>query len=150
MQGLERPALLHEPGGQVVEQLRVRGRGAAGAEVAGGRDQRLAEVVHPDAVDDDPAGQRVVGGGDGPGQVEPSAAVGEGRRMVAGQDAEELAGHALARLGGIAADEDARVVRLGRVDQHHRPGRGLAGRLHDHPIELDLLAAEGVLLARDM
>ena len=67
--------------------------------------------------------------------------------MRAGQDAKELAGNAFSGLGRIAADEHARIVRFGRVDQHHRTRAGLAGRLHDHPIELDLLAAEGVLLA---
>ena len=55
----------------------MAGRRAAGAEVAGGRYQGLAEVVHPDAIDDHAAGHRVVGGGDGPGQVNPAAAMRE-------------------------------------------------------------------------
>jgi len=49
-------------------------RAAAEAEVAGRGDERLTEVVHPDAVDQDAGRQRVVRGGDRAGQVEPAAA----------------------------------------------------------------------------
>ena len=60
-------------------------RVAAQAEVAGCSHQALAEVVHPDAVDHDARGQRVVLAGDGPGQFQPAAALAERLPLVAGQ-----------------------------------------------------------------
>ena len=147
VQRLERPALVLEPGGQVVEQLGMAGRRAAGAEVAGGRHQRLAEVVHPDAVDDDPAGERIVGRRDRPGQVEPAAAV---RERPAIRRRPGPAGTAGARdrpagTGCPARRSAARTARRRRSSTIAR-GQGVGG-LHGHPVELGQLAAEGVLLA---
>ena len=59
MQRLEPPAVRDIPRGQPVEQLRVRGRAAVEAEIAGRGDDPLAEVVVPEAVDHDPRRQGV-------------------------------------------------------------------------------------------
>ena len=45
------------------------------AEVARRADEAAAEVVLPDAIDDDAGRQRVVRAGDGLGQLEPAAAL---------------------------------------------------------------------------
>ena len=58
MQPFERPAIGHEARGQIVEQFGMRGLFALNAEIAGGGDQRLAEMPAPDAVHDDARGQR--------------------------------------------------------------------------------------------
>ena len=53
----------------------MRRRIAADAEVAGRADERRIEVVHPEAVDDDAGGERVVIGDDRLGQFQPAAAL---------------------------------------------------------------------------
>ena len=67
VQPLERPAVLHEVPGQVIEQRRVRGRLAAQAEVAGRAPPAPAEVIQPHAIDDHARRQRIVRGRRSPG-----------------------------------------------------------------------------------
>ena len=64
MQFLDRPAALHELDGQPIEQLGMRRPCAAVAEIVRRRDEARAEMLLPDAVDDDPRGPRVVGRSD--------------------------------------------------------------------------------------
>ena len=54
VQPLELPAVLDQVGGEPVEQLRVRRPLALGAEIVGRGDNAPAEMVLPEAVDDDP------------------------------------------------------------------------------------------------
>ncbi len=54
MQPLQRPAVFHKPGDEIVEQGRMRGEGAGRPEIAGRVDQTAPEMLLPDAVDDDP------------------------------------------------------------------------------------------------
>ena len=70
--------MVHEPVGQIVEQLRVRRRRAHVAEVVGRVDDATAEVVVPDAVHDRPAGEQVVRA------REPSRQGGAARAFVVG------------------------------------------------------------------
>ena len=67
--------LVHEPRGEVVEQLGVAGGFGLHAQVVGRADEALAEMVHPDAVDHDAGGERVVLAGDGLGEFEAAAAL---------------------------------------------------------------------------
>ena len=60
MDMLQRPAVIHEFGGEEIEQLRVRGPGAVEAEVARRIHEAGPEVVMPEAVDDDAGGQRML------------------------------------------------------------------------------------------
>ena len=76
MQPLDRPAATHELRRQPVEQLRVRRCFAAEAEVRRGRDEALAEMPLPDAVDHHACCQRIVGRGHPVRQFPPSAAAG--------------------------------------------------------------------------
>ena len=119
MQRLDRPAVLDEPGGQVIEELGVGRRLAPHAEIARCRDQGRAEVVHPDPVDQGAGRQRVVGAGDGPRQLEPAAAVDERFPLGTGQRGEEPARHRFAQVVGIAAHKDTRLDRRGCVFQAH-------------------------------
>ncbi len=138
VQRLERPAGRDELGGQVVEQLGMAGRVAAHAEVAGRRDQPLAEMPLPHAVDQHAGRQRVLGVGDGPGQIEPAAPFGERSTVRARQHLQEPPRDRRARPSRIAANEDVRVDRLRRVDKHHRP-RGAPGCV---PFDLGDLAVK--------
>ena len=103
----------------------MRGRAAASAEVAGRRDQRLAEMVHPDAVDDDPAGERIVGRGDRPGEIEPAAAVGKRQRWSPARTRRNCRGTRSPGWRGRPARKRA-ARQLGRVGQDHGPGAALA------------------------
>ena len=73
MQRLERPARCRRIGGPASRAARGGSAARQRAEVAGGADQSPAEVVLPDPVDHHARRQRIVGAGDGPGQLEPAA-----------------------------------------------------------------------------
>src|SRR4029453_3076085 len=96
-------------------------RGGPRPEITRVFDQWLAEMVHPAAVHDHPAGEWVARRSDGPRQVEPAAAMRERPPCAPRRDRDELSRHVFALLGRIAADEDARLTRLFRVAEHHRP-----------------------------
>ena len=86
-------------------------------------DQPLAEVPEPDAVDQHPGRQRVLGVGDRLGQLEPAASFLERPTVGPGEHAEEPPRDGRARPARIAADEDVRLDRLGGVVHHHGPRR---------------------------
>jgi len=56
VEAFETPAVVHEVGCEPVEEVRVGGRVAEAAEVAGGGGEALTEVLLPDAVDEDACG----------------------------------------------------------------------------------------------
>ena len=84
VQAFDPPAAFDEIGGEPVEQFGVAGGFAVGAEVAGGADEASAEMVLPDAVDQDAGRERVVFVADPVGQGE--AAGGLRRRLERGED----------------------------------------------------------------
>ena len=59
MEPFDGPAIFHEVVGEPVEEFGMRGRTAEGSEIGGTGGQGFAEMVLPDAVDDDACGQRV-------------------------------------------------------------------------------------------
>ena len=61
MQRLQRPIAIQQLASQPVEQLRMAGRLAADAKIAGRQHQRLAKVVHPEAVGDHAPRQWIFG-----------------------------------------------------------------------------------------
>ncbi|MFM1944029.1 MAG: hypothetical protein RI897_3011 [Verrucomicrobiota bacterium] len=63
------PSVLDEFGGEPVEEFRVSGRDAVGAEVTGGGGDAGAEGVVPEAVDEDAGGEWVLGVGDPVGEL---------------------------------------------------------------------------------
>ncbi len=62
-----------EIAGRIIEQIGMRRRRAAHAEVAGRFHQTRSEVVMPDAIDHHPRGERILGIGDGVRRQEPAA-----------------------------------------------------------------------------
>src|SRR2546423_15266759 len=103
MQFFDRPAVVHEMNGQIVEKLRMRWRFAASAKVAGCRNQSVAKMPQPDAVDDDAGGEGIVFIGDGLSELEPAGAVLEGLAIGTGENREKLAGDFLGLSRRIVA-----------------------------------------------
>ena len=68
MQMLHGPAMVHELGGQPVEQLWMRWRGALAAEVENRGHQRPTEMPGPDVIDENARGERIPPVGDPVGQ----------------------------------------------------------------------------------
>ena len=95
----------------------MRRRRAARAEVAGGRHHRLAEVVHPDPVDDDPAVSGFSGAVIACARSSRPLPRGNGRRSGPATTLRNCRGHAVARLGRIAAHENVRIVQLFRIEK---------------------------------
>ena len=93
LDSLERPVLLDQRGGQIVEHLGMGRRIAPQAKIARRVDQRVFEVVHPNPIDDHPGRERIVAAGDRPGQFQPSAAVLERLPIVACEHRQKLPGH---------------------------------------------------------
>ena len=71
------------------------------AEIARSRDQRTAEMVHPDPVDESTGRQRVLAAGDGPRQLQPAAAVLKGFRSAPARTARNRRGAGSPRLLGL-------------------------------------------------
>src|SRR5580658_5964949 len=98
MQALDRPVVGHERRCEVVEQLGMRGRGGPHPEIAGRLNERLPEMMHPNAVDEYARGERIVSRGDRSSQIQATAAVSERQLVITGQNPQELSRHRLTRL----------------------------------------------------
>jgi len=77
VQFFQGPALVHEGGGEVIEEGELHGRRRLNAEVARLVDERFSEVVGPDAVDDDAGGEGIVAAREGLGELKSTTAPGE-------------------------------------------------------------------------
>src|SRR5581483_9724178 len=116
MELLHRPAALDEAAGEPVEQLGVRGRLAAGAEIVGRGDDAASEMPLPDAIDHHARGQRILLVGDPLRELEAAAALLVGRKLLAAEDREEAAGDRRAERLRLAANHDAGVGGLALGD----------------------------------
>ena len=123
MQPLERPPVLHQARGEIIQQLRMAWRVGAYSEVAGRAHEGSDKVVHPDAIGDDAGGQRVIRADNGSGQFQTSAPLGERPAARAFDQLQKLARNFGPGVVRIAPDEDPGIMRRGIVDQDHRPGR---------------------------
>ena len=112
----------------MVEQGGVLAGRGADPEVARGLDERLTEEMHPDAIDHHAGGQRVGRTGDGIGEVESSAALGEFLGRTVGEDREILPRHLLAGARGAAAEEDDALHGFRLILDRHRVRRALRAR----------------------
>ena len=106
----------------------MAGRVAPQPEVAGRGDQPLAEMPEPDAVDEDPRGQRVLA--DRAMAWASSSRplpFWNGRRLWAGEHLEEPPRHGWTGPPWIAPDEDVRLDRLGERRSSPSPAAGDPG-----------------------
>ena len=83
VQFLQAPTFPDEPDREPVEQLGMRGRIGAGAEIARSRDESGSEMLRPDPVDDDAGGEGICRIGDRLGELETPAPDREGRAILA-------------------------------------------------------------------
>ena len=139
-QPLDRPAVLHEPDRQVVEQLGVRRGLARGAEVVGRAHQARAEQPVPGAVDDDAGRQRVVVAGEPGGELATAALVARECGRLAGRSPTRRNPRGrLAEVVDAAADVDPRVADLRLLDHRHRQVPLRPARLEPLQLGLQLL-----------
>src|SRR5207302_9946250 len=88
VEGLDGPTGSNEARGQMIEQFGMGRRFAEGAKVTRGPHQSLAEMVLPDAIDQDPSREGVVLAGNRVSQLEPAASLGKGL-VFAAEDAKK-------------------------------------------------------------
>ena len=127
MQSFDRPVLANQFGGQPVEQFGGYRCGPELPEIVRGFNQPDPEVPLPDAVDDHPAGERVSGIGDPPGQLQPAAfsRPDGGRRMTMCQDGRKASPDFLPQVEVAAATVHSQIRHRPLFDTHHRHlGRG--------------------------
>jgi hypothetical protein len=106
---------------QVVEQQRVGGKIASGTEVIDRAHQALAEQVHPDAVDDDAGGERVLRMGDPLGKLEATALVGGDAGSVRDFGGlNEATGDGGAEIADVAANMNGAIGGLRVIEHAHR------------------------------
>ena len=119
VQLLDRPVVLDEPGRQPIEQLGVRGPGAHRTEVVRRRHDAFAEMLLPDAVDDDAGRERVARAGDPFGERQPAAVHCIGDRVPGGR-----------LLDIVGADHRAQQAGLDRVERRlqRTAGQDVDGR----------------------
>ena len=113
MQGLDAPAFGHELRCQPVEQLRVAGLLAQGAEIAHAGHDAFAEMMRPNAVHHHAGQERMLAIGEAVGKGQATSGGGNGRSFLSklhlaltGQNGEFAGLHLLLGLLGIATIED--------------------------------------------
>jgi len=117
---LDRPVAVDQVGGEPVEKLRVHGLVAAHSEVIGCGDEWLAEVVHPNPVDENALRQRILWRGNGPGKFQSATAVMEGLAIRLREDAEKSPGYRITRSCRVAPLKDPRLDGNREVRENHR------------------------------
>ena len=132
---LERPALDDQAARQVVQQLRMRRRVTAAAEVIHGGDDALTEQVLPGAVDEDAQRERIVRTAEPAGQLQPAAPAPVHRRRSRHRERrQKTARHHRTEVLGHAADAQFRVADfLGLA--HAVNGMAAGGRI-GQPLQL--------------
>ncbi len=127
VQFLERPAVLHQPPGEVVQQFRMARWIGAQTKIVGSRHQAGAKMMEPDAVNDHPACEGILLAGNRSGQLKSAATMDKRLPLVPRQDRKKLAGSLFTQSIRVPTDEDPAVLRLRTVDERH----WLAGERRD-------------------
>ena len=122
MQFFDGPAFADKAVGKIIEQFRMRGPVALRAEVAGRADQSVPEMLLPDAIDDHPGSERIVGAGDGFSEFETLLAAVEALRFRGREDSQKTRWRKLSAVVLIAANPDMLLLRLLFIgdDLHYR------------------------------
>src|SRR6267378_7436621 len=98
------PVVVHQFGCEPIEQLRVCWWGSASAEIIRCRYQSGTKVILPDAIDDYPRGQRMIGTGEPASQRKTTTSragerrLGDAQRAALVQDRQNARGYFLRRL----------------------------------------------------
>src|SRR5438270_11159401 len=107
-----RPALLHETAGQVIEQLRMSRRVTKLAEVTWSVDNASAKMMLPNPVDHHPGRQRVVGSSDGLGQFQPPTTFLKRGLLTGAKNCQELPRRFFAQSFRVTANINVQVLRF--------------------------------------
>ena len=119
----EVPPVSDEVMGEVIEQQRMCGRVATGAEVIDAAHEALAEEVHPHAVDEDSGGERIVVASDPLGELQATALiVRDLRGLFQCHRLNIPTRHLLAEVADVAANVDGAVGGCVVVEDAHRLG----------------------------
>src|SRR5437899_5448291 len=97
----------------------MSGRFTASTEIGSRRNQRLAEMMHPDPIHKHARGERVGGRRYRLGQFQAPAAVAKDARLTAIQHSHKSARHGLRRTGWVAPAKDVRSIWLRKVSHNH-------------------------------
>ena len=129
VQFLERPAVLHKPPSEVVQQFGMARWIGAQPKIVGSRHQTGAKMMEPEAVNYHPGREGILPAGDGSGQLKSAAAMGERLPFVPRQDRKKLAGSLLTQSIRVPTDEDSAVLRPRTVHERHGAlgSAGMAG-----------------------
>ncbi len=125
VQRLRPPTVLDEVIREEIEHVKLHRFLGLQAEVGRVLDERLAEVVHPHAINPDAGRQRIRRRGDRIGQVESTAAMCERGTVGRRKNPQEAARDGSASGTRIAALKDDRIAEDFRVLYDHRTRRGV-------------------------
>ena len=81
-------------------------------------------MMHPDTIDEDARGERIVGTGNGPREFQSSATVFKRLSFTVSQRGEKLPRDDFTGVARVASNEDSRVGRMSCLFQGHRVGSG--------------------------
>ena len=123
MEFLHGPAILGKVPREIIQQGGVGGIGGAQSEFVDGRDDTLAKVMQPNAVNHHARSERVVLGSNSLSKFQPTRAILEWLAVFTGKNLEELPGHHLATLVAVALYHDGFVAWVALVKHHHRSRR---------------------------
>ena len=128
VQFLQRPTLVHETRGKVIEQLRMRRRLGAQSKIARRGDQPHAEMFQPNTVHNDACRKRIAPIRNGLGEFQSSAALLKYFAIFTSDNFQKLTRHIRTFIAGVAAKENMRVGGCWVVHQSHRARRGAGMR----------------------
>ena len=151
MKWLGFPAVTDQHVSQVVEQFMLDRLSCSESKITRIFDQGFSEMVHPDPVDPDSCGERIILAGDGVCQVEAAAPVSERSLWDGRSNLQKLSGYRGSSLGWVTALKNDRINERIVINHDHRPWcRGLvfdrdAVDLVDQPAESILVLAGEVV-----
>ena len=111
-QPFHRPAIFHEPNGEVIQQFGVAWLGAEQAKVARRGDEATPEKHRPDTVYDDTCSKGVTRGNDRLGQFKPAAALRKRLGFALGKHAQKTARHNVTLGFSVAAEKHMQILRF--------------------------------------
>ena len=107
---LNRPSRLHKPFRKKIEQFRMRRPRTPFAEIVGSSHDPFAKVMLPQAIDQHTRGQWVIGPSEPSSQLQPPAALVDGRLVSTCQYFWEASRHNGAKVLGITANENVGIL----------------------------------------
>ena len=147
LDGLDRPAFLHETVGQKIQQLGVAGPIARLAEVVYRRHDPFPKVVLPDAIDHHPGRQRIPGVDDPVRQLQAPASLHDWGLILTRQDLKEAPRDLRTQILVIPPQMNTHVPRISVLAGHGESGGGNPV-VHDLALTLHLRQRFSIFLRK--